>query len=218
MNSYLYANAPFYKQEYGNWKPVYVPKNENTVPFLMLIVEDLLKAKKLPPLGMDITKPPDMDWIVNIYFILNPNDDLDLFPGYLKSAIPDEKFEIDPRVAEQLEKVESKRTYRIYMPLSEERKLEIEDEKIVSQIKREEVSLEVNARLLEQKKKSLNGLAHDLAELRSKRNIQKKEAKDVLKTPTKSQLNHPKTIKQSEIIERTQESQLKKDFSEEKRD
>ena len=67
-----------------------MPRNEFHPPFIVThhvnatevwrVVCELLKKKKLPPLGLDEDKLPDFEWLVGVYFYLSPNDEHNLFP------------------------------------------------------------------------------------------------------------------------------------------
>ena len=64
--------------------PPYISTRHVTSLDILEKIEELLKSKNLPESGIDPEKLPDFEWIVGVYFYLDPNDKAGLFKKIIK--------------------------------------------------------------------------------------------------------------------------------------
>lgn len=85
LSLYLANPCPIFRFEKVNAKPIFVISYKTSAGQLLIIIEKVLRERKLNPTGMTKECPPDLAWLTDLYFYLCPKDEFSLFGHILKS-------------------------------------------------------------------------------------------------------------------------------------
>lgn len=80
LKAYVLNPCPIFRILRNEFHPPFVVTRHVSATEVWKAIEELLKKKKMPPLGLDDDKLPDFEWLIGVYFHLSPNDEYRLFP------------------------------------------------------------------------------------------------------------------------------------------
>ena len=84
LKAYIVTPCPIFRIKRTNYHPPFIVSKHVTAGEILETIEKILRAKGLPPTGLDNDKVPDVEWLIGVYFHLCPKDDHKLFPKSIK--------------------------------------------------------------------------------------------------------------------------------------
>ena len=84
LKAYIVTPCPIFRIKRVDYHPPFIVSKHVTAGEILETIERILRAKKLPPTGLDNDKLPDVEWLIGVYYYLCPQDDHKLFPKSIK--------------------------------------------------------------------------------------------------------------------------------------